>query len=202
MVSLEFGIINTLDTKRNTARVLLPELDNKITSPLHILIPASATDKEFYTYREGTLVACLIIRELKRGNIKGVILGTWFSEKHISPEGASVEKKIWEYPGGRIELDKDNGELKIDLVKKIKITTPLIEIDANIKLKGNIEQEGKINSTDVIDSKTDVTAKGVSLATHPHPYKDDGKPAITEPPTSSMKTYLTKGFQNIAGWLK
>lgn len=185
MVELHFGRINSIDVLKNTAKVLLPELDNKITNPLPILTEASKEDKEFFTYREGTQVACLLIGNKGSGVKRGVILGTWFTDLIPCPSGTAVEKRIWEYPGGRIELNKNTGNLSINLVEKITITVPEIEINAHVTINGDIDQTGGINSTKTINSNEDVTTKGVSLLEHPHSYTDDGSPKTTGAPIPS-----------------
>lgn len=201
MIELHFGSINSIDVTKNTAKVLLPELDNKITNPLPILVDGSKGDKEFFSYREGTQVACLIIGNKGSGVKRGVILGTWFTDSSPCPAGTAVEKKIWEYPGGRIELDKNTGNLIVNLMEKIIVTVPELEINGNIIINGDIEQTGGITSSSTINSNSDVTTKGVSLFSHPHPYTDNGSPATTGAPVASLVKYLSSGFKMIKGWI-
>lgn len=141
---IEFGEITTIDATKSTAKVKLPELDDKTTGDLLVLVPLSNEDKDFKVFLPGTMVVCLFIENSLE---RGFIIGTFFSEKFKTPSGATKDKRIMEYPGGaKIEIDKSTGSLNLDIVKTLNINVPSINVNSteitfnseNIKLNGNV----------------------------------------------------------------
>ncbi|MGL4866233.1 hypothetical protein [Cetobacterium sp.] len=129
------GYINSVNEKKGSARVTLHEADGRKTREMHILTTAtSEKEKEYFIYDKETPVVCLLLP----GTDKGFILGSWYTDNNKVPEGADKDKKIWKYPGGKIELDKITGELKIEMIKTIKITSPKIIIASDVFIEGDI----------------------------------------------------------------
>lgn len=125
---IEFGEITTINPIKSTAKVKLPELDGKTTGDLLVLVPLSNGDKDFKVFVPGTMVVCLFMENTLE---RGFILGTFFSDKFKTPEGATKDKRIMEYPGGaRIEIDKSTGILNLDIIKTLNINVPTINVNS------------------------------------------------------------------------
>ncbi|MGL5902844.1 MAG: phage baseplate assembly protein V [Cetobacterium sp.] len=125
---IEFGEITTINPIKSTAKVKLPELDGKTTGDLLVLVPLSNGDKDFKVFVPGTMVVCLFMENTLE---RGFILGTFFSDKFKTPEGATKDKRIMEYPGGaRIEIDKSAGLLNLDIIKTLNINVPTINVNS------------------------------------------------------------------------
>jgi hypothetical protein len=82
------------------------------------------------------------------------------------------------YHHANIELLADNlikikGDVKVIVeAATIEMTATTIKIDGDVTVKG-----------DVTVTSGDVTADGISLKTHTHPYTDDGSGMTTSPPS-------------------
>lgn len=187
-MQIAIGKINTIDITKQTATVKLTDYENKITQPLAILCRGSVSDKDFDIYRYETMVLCLFYGDKDRG----WILGTWFNDSAPAPTGGSINKKILQYPGGYIELDKDAGELNLNLDKKITITVP--EIVLNVE---KFTLNGAMTATGTITSFSDILSNTISLANHIHKYLDDGNPLFTDPPLFSLVFNINRMFR---GW--
>ncbi|MEG1365267.1 MAG: phage baseplate assembly protein V [Cetobacterium sp.] len=141
---IEFGEIVTINPIKSTAKVRLPELDGKTTGDLFVLVPLANEDKDFKVFLPGTMVVCLFMENTLE---RGFILGTFFSDKYKTPDGAAADKRIMEYPGGaRIEIDKTTGILNLDIVKTLNVNVPTVNVNSdevnfnskNIKLNGDV----------------------------------------------------------------
>lgn len=159
LARIEFGIISSINTKTSTAKVKLPELDDKLSGDLNVLVPLSNGDKEFKTYKRDSLVVCVFIgSSLDRG----FIIGTFFNETFKVPNGATENKRIFEYPGGaKIEIDKENGIMALDIFKELNINSPKININSdeiNMNSK-KINLNGDVNA-DKINLKNDLLVNG------------------------------------------
>lgn len=144
-VYIATGYIDSVNEEKGSARVTLHEADGRKTREMHILTTATSNnEKEYFIYDKETPVVCLLLP----GTDKGFILGSWYTNNNKVPDGASKDKKIWKYPGGIVELDKINGELNIEILKKIKITSPEISIISNITIEGNLT----VNNIETIEN--------------------------------------------------
>lgn len=134
-VYIATGYIDSVNEEKGSARVTLHEADGRKTREMHILTTAtSENEKEYFIYDKETPVVCLLLP----GTDKGFILGSWYTDNNKVPDGADKNKKIWKYPGGTIELDKITGELNIEMIKMIKITSPKITIASNVVIEGDL----------------------------------------------------------------
>lgn len=156
---IEFGEITTINPIKSTAKVKLPELDGKTTGDLLVLVPLSNGDKDFKVFVPGTMVVCLFMENTLE---RGFILGTFFSDKFKTPEGATKDKRIMEYPGGaRIEIDKSTGLLNLDIIKTLNINVPTINVNST-EINFNSEDinlNGKVTANS-IEVKEDLDVGG------------------------------------------
>ncbi|MGL5413384.1 phage baseplate assembly protein V [Cetobacterium sp.] len=164
---IEFGEITTINAVKSTAKVKLPELDGKTTGDLLVLVPLANGDKDFKVFLPGTMVVCLFMENTLE---RGFILGTFFSEKFKTPDGATKDKRILEYPGGaKIEIDKSTGVLNLDIVKTLNVNVPIVNVNSDeinfnskdIKLKGKVTANS-IEVKENLDVGGDTTTQGTT----------------------------------------
>lgn len=162
IAGIELGIIKIINEKNYTARVRIPELDNKITGELQVLAPLTNGDQEYKMPAVETQVVCLFIGDRID---RGYIIGSYYSKKYQVPGEAVKEKIILKYSGGaEIEIDKKSGVMKLDIIKELIISTPKVTINSDVKINGklNIDKETSIKSDLKVNGNTITQGKTIT----------------------------------------
>lgn len=156
IAGIELGIIKIINEKDYTARVRIPELDNKMTGDLQVLVPLTNGDQEYKIPAVETQVVCLFIGDRID---RGYIIGSYYSKKYQVPGGAVKEKIILKYPGGaEIEIDKKSGVMKLDVIKELIISTPKVTINSDVEIKGKTSIKGNLE----VDGDTTTQGKTIT----------------------------------------
>ncbi|WP_304158890.1 phage baseplate assembly protein V [Fusobacterium ulcerans] len=161
IAGIELGIIKIINEKDYTARVRIPELDNKMTGDLQVLVPLTNGDQEYKMPAVETQVVCLFIGDRID---RGYIIGSYYSKKYQVPGGAVKEKIILKYPGGaEIEIDKKSGVMKLDVIKELIISTPKVTINSDVEIKGKLDVEKETTIKDNLGVGGDTTTQGKTI---------------------------------------
>lgn len=189
--TLQFGIVSAVDEAAHNLRVRLPALENMETDWLPMVTPAAGGNKFYSLPDVGEQVVCLLDA---RGE-SGVVLGATYNDVDTVP-ATSRDLHVWQYSNGtRIQHNRKTGDVLVKTAGTVKIDAPDTVLTGNALVMGlltfqggmsgtggkgaTVSIQGSVETTGVIQSKSDVVAKSISLAAHLHTGDSGG---TTSPP--------------------
>lgn len=139
------GYIDTVDPSTHTARVVIPDKDNKVTGPLMILEPNTMSTKHQHSYAVGEQV--LVLFDPNSSNLnEGWILGSMYSSHDVPPSSSGTVETTVFSDGTSVAMDTSSGTMSINSPGTVNITA------------------GTVNIT----GAGDVVVSGISLVNHTH----------------------------------
>lgn len=145
-------------------RVTFEDRDNMVSSPLAVLQKFTGDNKDIHVPSINEKVCCVF---LPTGQEDGFVIGSFYDENNQPP--ADNNKTVYK-DGSSISV-KD-GVLDIVMLAAVNITTPLLTINGNTTIDGNLsttgtsQTDGDISTSGTVTADTDVVGGGKSLKGH------------------------------------
>lgn len=115
---IKIGVVSSVDTATNTARVIFPDRDDLVSNDLQILQRNTGQNKDLSYPDVKENVLCLF---LGTGEENGFILGSFYNAKTQPPE-TNQDLRITRYSDGtEIRYNRKTHELDINAVGKVTI---------------------------------------------------------------------------------
>jgi phage baseplate assembly protein V len=169
MFRVGFVSSQNTDDIQAAVRVVYPDRQNLVSEPLPILQKSTKGTKDYWSPEVGEQVLTL---HLPNGIHKGFLLGAFQSTRDRPPVTDPNKRHTTFADGSVFEFDKGSsvlfintkgpitlitegpvfiestGELTLKSAAKVNIEAPEISLDApTVKIKGNIEHEGDMNTS-------------------------------------------------------
>jgi phage baseplate assembly protein V len=153
---VRIGNVDSINAGNGTVRVRFPDRDDKVSKELKVIYSKTHQDKEYHMPDINEIVLCIF---LPNQTEEGFILGSFYNEVDVVPANSS-DIKVWQFSdGGKIEYNKGNSELNIE-VSKVNITAPEINLNGNVNISGNLKTSG---TTETAAGKIDGHTHGGSV---------------------------------------
>lgn len=151
------GKVSSIDYAAGTVRVVYPDKDNSVTSPLPMLC------SEYNMPQVGDLV---LVLHLPNGTEAGLVLGRCWTDSNRPPEGAAglFRKDLSRTPGEAM-IRYQAGVLTLQAGKVL--ANGSLEVTGDLTVDGRLTVAGSIAAQSVATSG-DVVAGGKSLINHTH----------------------------------
>ena len=124
----QVGYVSSIDAGTGTARVRLPDHNDKITAPLLVLQRGTKTTKDFWMPVVDDQVVCLLLPNSSgKGSTAGFILGAVYSEADTVPGGSGDTARVLDHKGDLVI--RCSGAVSIDSGSSITLTAPVINLN-------------------------------------------------------------------------
>lgn len=125
---IQTGYVSSIDASTGTARVKLPDHNDKVTAPLLVLQRGTRTTKDFWMPAVDDQVVCLLLSNASgKGSTAGFILGAVYSEVDAVPGGSGDTVRVLDHKGS-MQI-KCSGDISIESGASITLTAPTININ-------------------------------------------------------------------------
>lgn len=161
---LRIGKVASIDEVKCTARVTFEDRQDTISNDLSIIVPFTLKDNFYYMPAIGERVLCVFE---PNAIINGYILGSFYAEKRLPPQGKKEKTYVQFEDKTLIEYDKKEHKLSIDIPTSSNISIDIfaksdisINCDANISVNAKGDTSLKTGGTMLIESGGIMTIKG------------------------------------------
>lgn len=115
---IKIGVVSSVDSSTNTARVTFPDRDDLVSNDLQVLQRNTGQNKDLSYPDVKENVLCLF---LGTGEENGFILGSFYNQKNQPPEN-NQELRVTKYSDGtEIRYNRKTHEMEIKAVGTVKI---------------------------------------------------------------------------------
>ena len=171
---IRVGNVDSINAQSGTVRVRFPDRDDKVSKELKVIYHKTHQDKSYFMPEINEIVLCVFLPGTQE---EGFVLGAFYNQEDTVPV-SDPNKAAWYFSdGGIIEYDKAAGNLLINVISKIEINAPEVEITAgnitlngNVKIAENLEVSGSSKLKDVKAESVDASGgvkKGGAPYIHP-----------------------------------
>ncbi|OMH40215.1 phage baseplate assembly protein V [Desulfurobacterium indicum] len=130
---IRVGIVTQVYDDRATVRVQFPDDDEEVSWEFPVLQRKTLKDKDYWLPDIGEQVVVVM---LPYGQEQGFVIGAIYSEAEKPPESSKGKKVVVFEDGTRIEYDRKNHKLFLDVKGEVEI-----KVSGNV----NLSSEGKVS---------------------------------------------------------